>query len=122
SEILFEREVIIDEDIMRTMLSTHSVSNDDILHAIESGLFSTKAEERLRTILASEGYQRFDYRDIEKVEMTDDIFEALESVEGDILDLAESCYVFKGENDTVFLKRKWLLVSMWIIILCVQSD
>ena len=39
SEILSEKEVIIDEDIMRTMLSTHSVSNDDILHAIESGLF-----------------------------------------------------------------------------------
>lgn len=122
SEMLSERDVIIDEDIMRTMLSTHSVSNDDILHAIESGLFPKKTEERLRTILASKEYQRYDYRDIEKVEMTDDIFRALENIEGNILDLAESCYVFKGESDTVFLKRKWLPCSKAIIMSATANE
>ena len=73
-------------------------------------------------ILVSEGYQRYDYRNIEKVEMTDDIFKALENIEGNILDLAESCYVFKGESDTIFLKRKWLPCSKAIIMSATANE
>lgn len=40
SKLLENREVIIDEDIMRTMLSTNSVNNKDILWAIKSNYFS----------------------------------------------------------------------------------
>jgi hypothetical protein len=58
--LIEKREIIIDEDIMRTILSTYTVSNDDIFKAIKSGLFTGKAENRLKEIIASEGYQRYD--------------------------------------------------------------
>lgn len=62
SKLLENREVIIDEDIMRTMLSTNSVENKDILWAIKSNCFSYRVVKKLKNILATDGYQRYDYQ------------------------------------------------------------
>lgn len=116
SNLLEDREVIIDEDIMRTMLSTHSVDNMDILWAIRSNCFSYQVVKKLKNILATDGYQRYDYHENEEIELTEELISALENVDGNILDLAESCYIYNDGKTTTFLKRKWLPCEKAIVM------
>lgn len=116
SKLLENREVIIDEDIMRTMLSTNSVDNKDILWAIRSNCFSYQVVKKLKNILATEGYQRYDYQENEEIELTEELISVLENVDGNIIDLAESCYIYNDGNTTTFLKRKWLPCEKVIVM------
>lgn len=116
SNLLDGREVIIDEDIMRTMLSTHSVDNMDILWAIKSNCFSYQVVKKLKNILATDGYRRYDYHENEEIELTEELISALENVDGNILDLAESCYIYNDGKTTIFLKRKWLPCEKVIVM------
>lgn len=116
SNLLDGREVIIDEDIMRTMLSTHSVDNKDILWSIKSNCFSYQVVKKLKSILATNGYQRYDYRENEEIELTEELISALENVDGNIIDLAESCYIYNDGKITTFLKRKWLPCEKVIVM------
>lgn len=116
SNLLDGRDVIIDEDIMRTMLSTHSIDNKDILWAIRSNCFSYQVVKKLKNILATDGYQRYDYHENEEIELTEELISALENVDGNILDLAESCYIYNDGKTTTFLKRKWLPCEKVIVM------
>ncbi|MCM1231661.1 MAG: hypothetical protein NC489_16205 [Ruminococcus flavefaciens] len=116
SKLLENREVIIDEDIMRTMLSTHSIDNGDILWAVNSNLFSNQVVKKLKSIVKNTGYQRYNYRDNEEVELTDEIVAELENTDGNIIDLADSCYVYNDGKTTSFLKRKWLPCKKAIVM------
>ena len=116
SNLLDGREVIIDEDIMRTMLSTHSVDNKDILWAIRSNCFSYQVVKKLRNILVTEGYQWYAYQENEEIELTEELVSALENVDGNIIDLAESCYIYNDGKTTTFLKRKWLPCEKVIVM------
>lgn len=116
SKLLENREVIIDEDIMRTMISTQSVDNKDILWALNSGSFSCKVVKKLKNILTVNGYQKYDYRENEPVELTEEVLSALENTEGNIPDLAESCYVYNDGKTTAFLKKKWLPCEKVIVM------
>lgn len=116
SKLLENREVIIDEDIMRTMLSTNSIGNKDILWAIKSNYFSYQVVEKLKNILSTEGYQRYDYHENEEVELTEELIKILENIDGNIIDLAESCYIYNDGNTTTFLKRKWLPCEKVIVM------
>lgn len=116
SNLLDGREVIIDEDIMRTMLSTHSIENKDILWAIKSGLFPCQAEKKLKSVIANVGYQRYDCKANEKIELTEELISSLEDIEGNVLDLVESCYVYNDGKTTTFLKRKWLPCEKVIVM------
>lgn len=51
SEILEGRKVIIDEDIIRSVFETETVSNDDIRRALQNDIFKEKSKERLMNIL-----------------------------------------------------------------------
>lgn len=116
SNLLDGREVIVDEDIMRTMLSTHSVDNKDILWAIKSNCFSYQVVKKLKSVIDNIGYQRYDYRENEEIELTEELISALENVDGNILDLAESCYIYNDGKTTTFLKRKWLPCEKVIVM------
>lgn len=116
SKLLENREVIIDEDIMRTMLSTHSVDNKDILWAINSSLFSYQVVKKLKSIVKTTGYQRYDYRDNEEIELTEELILELENVDGNIIDLISSCYVYNDGKTTTFLKRKWFPYEKVIVM------
>lgn len=116
SKLLENREVIIDEDIMRTMLSTNSINNKDILWAIKSNYFSYQVVKKLKNILTTEGYQRYDYQENEEIELTEELISALENVDGNIIDLAESCYIYNNGKATTFLKRKWLPCEKVIVM------
>lgn len=116
SKLLENREVIIDEDIMRTMLSTNSVDNNDILWTIRSNCFSYQVVKKLKNILATEGYQRYDYRENEEIELTEELISSLENVDGNIIDLAESCYIYNDGKTTTFLKRKWIPCEKVIVM------
>ena len=116
SKLLNGREVIIDEDIMRSLLSTNTICNDEIFQAIKNGKFSVNTEKRLKSIISTDGYQRYDYRNNEKIEITDELFESLENINGNIIDLTQSCYVFRGDTDTTFLKRRWLPCKKVIVM------
>lgn len=116
SNLLDGRDVIIDEDIMRTMLSTHSVDNKDILWAIKSNCFSYQVVKKLKSVIDNIGYQRYDYRENGEIELTEELISALENVDGNILDLAESCYIYNNGKTTTFLKRKWLPCEKVIVM------
>jgi len=116
SKLLEHREVIIDEDIMRTMLATHSIDNSDILWAINSSLFSYQIVKKLKSVVKTTGYQRYDYRDNEEVELTEELISELENVDGNIIDLAASCYVYNDGKTTTFSKRKWLPCEKVIVM------
>ena len=116
SQLLKDREVIIDEDMMRTMISTNSIDNKDILYMIKSGILSNQVVKKLKNILATEGYLRYDYRENEEIELTEELLSALENVDGNILDLAESCYIYNDGKTTAFLKKKWLPCEKGIVM------
>lgn len=116
SKLLENREVIIDEDIMRTMLSTNSVSNNDIWCMIKIGVLPNQTIKKLKSIIENVGYQRYDYRENEEIELTEELISALENIDGNIIDLAESCYIYNDGNTTTFLKRKWLPCEKVIVM------
>lgn len=116
SKLLEGRDVIIDEDIMRTMISTNSVDNKDILYMIKSGVLSNQVANKFKSIIGDIGYQRYDYRENEEIELTEELLSALENVSGNILDLAESCYIYNDGSTTAFLKRKWLPCEKVIVM------
>ena len=116
SKLLENREVIIDENIMRTMLSTNSINNKDILWAIKSNYFSYQVVKKLKNILTTQGYQRYDYHENESVELTEELIKILENMDGNIIDLAESYYIYNDGNTTTFLKRKWLPCEKVIVM------
>lgn len=116
SKLLENREVIIDEDIMRTILSTNSINNKDIFWAIKSNYFSYQVVKKLKNILTTQGYQRYDYHENESVELTEELIKILENIDGNIIDLAESCYIYNDGNNTTFLKRKWIPCKKVIVM------
>lgn len=116
SKLLENREVIIDEDIMRTMISTQNVDNKDILWAVNSDCFSCQVVKKLKNILSVNGYQKYDYRENESVELTEEVLSALENIDGNIPDLAESCYIYNDGKTTTFLKKKWLPCEKVIVM------
>lgn len=116
SRLLENKEIIIDEDIMRTMLSTNNIDNKDILWTIRSNCFSYQVVKKLKNILATEGYQRYDYRENEEIELTEELISALENIDGNIIDLAESCYIYNDGKTTTFLKRKWIPCEKVIVM------
>lgn len=116
SKLLEERTIIIDEDIMRTMLVTHTIENKDILWVISSHCFSEPVTKKLETILNTAGFQKYDYKENEKIKLTKELISALDNVDGNILDLAESCYVYNDGETTTFLKRRWLPCKKAIIM------
>lgn len=116
SKLLEKREIIIDEDIMRTMISIQSVDNKDILWAVNSNCSSCQVVKKLKNILTVNGYQKYDYRENEPVELTEEVLSALENTEGNIPDLAESCYVYNDGKTTAFLKKKWLPCEKVIVM------
>ncbi|MDE5936335.1 MAG: hypothetical protein K2G83_02900, partial [Ruminococcus sp.] len=81
SKLLEHREVIIDEDIMRTMLSTNSINNKDILWAIKSNCFSYRVVKKLKSVIDNIGYQRYDYQDNEEIELTEELIKTLENID-----------------------------------------
>ena len=108
SKLLDGREVIIDEDIMRTMIATNSIDNADISYMMKSGVLSNQVVKKLESVIANVGYQRYDYRENEEIELTDELVELLDNLDGNMIDLAESCYIYNDGRITTFLKRKWL--------------
>lgn len=116
SNLIDGREVIIDEDIMRTMLSTNSVENKDILWAIKSNCFSYQVVKKLKSVIATVGFQRYDFRYNEKIELTEELISELEYVDGNIIDLYSAYYVYNDGKTTTFLKRKWLPCEKAIVM------
>lgn len=116
SKLLEDREIIIDEDIMRTMISTDSVDNKDILYMIKSGVLSNHVADKLKSIIGNIGYQRYDYRDNEEIELKEELLSALENVSGNVLDLAEACCIYNDGSVTSFLRRRWLPCEKVIVM------
>lgn len=77
--------------------------------------------KKLKNILATESYQRYDYRENEEIELTEELISALKNIDGNIIDLAESCYIYNDGNTTTFLKRKWLPCEKVIVMSATAS-
>ena len=116
SRLLKDREVMIDEDILRTMISTNQVDNDDIRYMIKSGMLSRQVEKKLKCILSHAGYQRYHYSESEEIELTEEVLAVLENTDGNIIDLAKSCYIYNDGETTTFLSQKWLPCEKAIVM------
>ena len=116
SRLVKDREVMIDEDILRTMISTNQVDNDDIRYMIKSGMLSRQVEKKLKCILSHAGYQRYHYSESEEIELTEEVLAVLENTDGNIIDLAKSCYIYNDGETTTFLSQKWLPCEKAIVM------
>lgn len=116
NDLLSDREVIIDEDIIRTMLSIGYVNNKEISYMLDKGLFTPQTEKKFKSIIKNKGYRRYDYREAERILITNESLSAFENTEADIISLSESCYTYNNGTETHFLKRKWLPCKKVIVM------
>lgn len=120
--LLQGRTVIVDEDIMRTMLSVQSVSTDDILNAIKGGIFKDEVEKKLKTIIKSEGCQSYRYDSSLKVDINDELLKGLENVNGNILDLVYSSYIFRDKKTVTYLTKRLLPCDKTIVLSATANE
>ena len=102
SPMLDGRTVIVDEDILRTMLTVHCVSVKEVGLAIKRGVFDEKTVSRLKKILTSTGFRR--YSGSKTMRIDEDVMTRLRDIRGNVLDLA-SASVLKNDGETITYLR-----------------
>ena len=113
SEVLKDHEVIIDEDIIKTMFPTCSVSNDDMRRALNCNHFNIEAKDKISGILSSVGYYHYAAGD---VKVNDELLEKLNNINSNIIDLIRSSYIYNNGIDTVYIKKKWIPFDKAIVM------
>lgn len=104
SEILEGRKVIIDEDIIRSVFATETVSNDDIRRALQNDVFKEKSKERLMNILNGGKYQKYDFR--AGISVSEETPYQLNGINSNILDLLNAKVLIKDEFNILYIKTK----------------
>ena len=122
NDLLSDREVIIDEDIIRTMLSIGYINNKEIQHMLDKGLFTQQVTKKFKSIIKNKGYRRYDYREDERISITNESLPIFDDINADIVGLSESCYTYNNGTETYFVKRKWLPCKKVIIMSATANE
>lgn len=104
AELLKNHRVIIDEDILRSVYSAVIVDNNDIRNALNKNIFSTKTRERMNSILATEGYQRYDTS--AGLSVNTDVIKSLVNINTNILDLLQAKVLMNDGETTTYIKQR----------------
>lgn len=116
SRFFKDRTVIIDEDIIRSMIAVKSISCDDIIRIINDPFISTKAKEKMKKILLTTGYQEFKKEDCTSIDIMPELIDNFENIEGDISALCNSRYLYNDGKNISFIERKFLSCEKAIIM------
>ncbi len=106
SQLLENRKVIIDEDILGTAFATVNVDISDIKRALEMDCFDKNEKEHMQEILNGGTYQRY-HTHAGVYLMEDDIPDQLDEIQTNILDLLNAKVLVKNETDIIFIKTKY---------------
>lgn len=105
SSLFQGRTVLIDEDILRAMVSVKSISNEDILRVMHEPFLSAPVYEKPQKVLLPRDYQKFNKEECPAdVEM--ERFQIFDSIEGDISALCSYRCVHNNGTTTSFVVRK----------------
>ena len=119
SEALANHRIIIDEDILRTMYSTCSVSVRDVKKLADCCMLSPEVRKRVNDILSREGYRKFTSESL--IEIDTELVDELNSVYGNVLDLVNSRVVYV-HNDTVYYINEKNIPKQKLIILSATAN
>ncbi len=104
AEILRDHEVIIDEDILRTMFPTCMVTNVDLQAALRCDMFNEAAKYKIRTVLFEQGF----YKPVmaEKVDVTEELLDDLDGISSNVIGLIRSCEIYNNGEFTSYIRKK----------------
>lgn len=122
NKLLKNREVIIDEDIIRSLFNTSTINNSSINTAISSGMFNKDITDKLREISRVKGFKRFESINFSGI--NDELIENLKNINGNIIGLIQSSniYVDTQNNTTTFLEKKDLPCEKAIVLSATANE
>ena len=114
SDIIVDHKVIIDEDILRSIYPTVTVSKMDIEKALDSEAFNKKARKRLNDILSGYKYQRY-FSSVKSVINIDNLDE-LDGISTNVCDLLHARVLVKDGDMITYIKAMNLPCSSAVIM------
>ena len=102
SEMLKDKKVIIDEDILRSMYATQCVSVNDVKLAVQRGIFDNREQQRIEEILQSEGFRYFSGGEAKYID--ESLLEKTKDITGNVLDLLNA-RVLKNDGKNILYIR-----------------
>lgn len=117
-EILDSHEVIIDEDILRTVINTDSVSMEDLKFVGNKGVFDDAVQSRINYLCMERGYRKLDRLYIPK---DDETLKKISSLKSDIYNLLSAEYVYITTNTIHYLTDNTLPHGKLIILSATAS-
>jgi len=116
SSLFQGRTVLIDEDILCSMVAVKSISNEDILHVMHELILSAPVYEKLQKVLLTKGYQKFTKEECPVLDVKMEQFPIFESIEGDLSALCSSRCIYNDGTYTNFVVRKNLSCEKAVIL------
>ena len=107
SQLLEDRTVIIDEDILAAVFATVSVRIEDIKTALSMDYFTSIQKERMQNILNGSMYQRY-HESTGVYLLEDDLADKFDDIHTNILDLLNARVLVKYDDDITYIKRQML--------------
>ena len=117
-EILDSHKVIIDEDILRTVINTDSVSMEDLKFVGNKGAFNGAVQSRINYLCIERGYRKLDKLYISK---DDETLKKISSLKSDIYNLLGAEYVYITTNTIHYLTDNTLPHGKLIILSATAS-
>ena len=119
SDIFKTHKVIIDEDILRSVCATVTVDSEDIEKALESDSFGPGSQNRLKSILSGEKYQR--YSSSAGTTIDADMVTELSNISSNIIELLYARVLVKDAGQVTFIKRQSLPCDSAVIMSATAS-
>ena len=104
TEVLKDHEVIIDEDILRTMFPTCSVTNTDLKEALKCDYFTSEAKDKIRTVLSVNDF----YHPVvsESVTVNEELLDNLGVISSNVIDFIRSREIYNNGENTTYVRKK----------------
>ena len=116
SDMLKNRKIIVDEDILRTMYATHSVSISDVMLAIQREFYESDEEQMIKKIInayrdrnkeTKEKKPVFMYNSGCKEKYVDEsMIDALEDISGNVIDLVGARVLRNDGKSILYIKSR----------------
>ena len=116
SSLFQGRTVLIDEDILCSMVAVKSISNEDILHVMHELILSAPVYEKFQKVLLTKGYQKFTKEECPVLDVKMEQFPIFKSIEGDLSALCSSRCIYNDGTYTNFVVRKNLSCEKAVIL------
>ena len=121
NKLLLTHRIIIDEDIMTSMFSVQSVSNNDIYKALQKRCFASDTSIRRRLEEIYNGSGQLYFKEKADVHLHLGEIDELDDIQTNILEMLSANAVITGENTTQYLNARYL-PNQEVIIMSATAD